>query len=209
MSILDLLQKKLATEYQPFAENFEQYLLLLKKWNKVFNLTAIESDEELVELHIIDSLSINKFLHGETVLDVGSGAGLPGVPLAIVNPKKIFTLLDCNGKKTRFLTQVKIEFGLKNIEVEKARIEKFSSSKNFSTITCRAFSSLKDFYTATNHLLFKGGVLLAMKGQYPEDEIKQLELSNLTIEVKDIGTPEKKRHLVFIKMNSSRRHPTT
>ncbi|PIQ42872.1 MAG: 16S rRNA (guanine(527)-N(7))-methyltransferase RsmG [Gammaproteobacteria bacterium CG11_big_fil_rev_8_21_14_0_20_46_22] len=179
-------------------QKLQAYLVLLKKWNKVFNLTAIESDEAMMDLHLQDSLNIQPFLQGDRILDVGSGAGLPGIPLAIACPDKQFYLLDTNGKRTRFLTQVKIELGLNNVHVIKSRVETYSPDGLFTSITSRAFSSLSDFFDKTHHLLEKEGVLLAMKGQYPEEELKAI---HTPYEVKTLPALKQHdaRHLVVIK----------
>lgn len=147
------------------------YLDLMQHWNQAFNLTAIHNPNEMILLHIIDSLTINLYLHGSRILDVGTGAGLPGIPLALVNPDKHFLLLDSNSKKTRFLTHVKHELKLDNVEVLHARCEDFHSEKCFDTIVSRAFAAIKVMLAATQHLICPDGQFLAMKGVYPEQEI--------------------------------------
>lgn len=157
-----------------------QFLKLIQDWNKVYNLTAITQPKEMVYLHIIDSLMIQPFLKGENMLDVGSGAGLPGIPLAIINPQQKWTLLDKNGKKTRFLTAVIAECGLTNVTIVKSRCEHFQTSSCFDTILSRAFGTLALFVDVTKHLVChesspqRRGQFLAMKGQIPHDEIKDL-----------------------------------
>ncbi len=150
------------------------YLALLEKWNKVFNLTAVRDPMKMVSRQLLDSLSIQPLLRGSSVLDVGSGAGLPGIPLAILNPEKMFTLLDANSKKTRFLRQAKLELGLGNIQVEQARAEQFQPLQPYDTITSRAFAALPDMLRLTRHLLAPGGCWLAMKGSVPDEELKIL-----------------------------------
>ena len=154
------------------------YLHLIAKWNKHFNLSGITAIQEMVPLHLLDSLAISPYLEGERILDIGSGAGLPGIPLAIANPDKNFVLLDSNGKKTRFLFQVKVALELSNVEVIDARVDEYLSTADtgeFSLITCRAFSSLSSIVKMIEKPLASGTKLLAMKGVYPHDEIAELQ----------------------------------
>ncbi len=152
------------------------YLVLLIKWNKAYNLTAVRDPDEMVSRHLLDSLSVVSFVaeSGQTWLDVGSGGGMPGVPLAIMFPDRSFTLLDSNGKKTRFLTQVKLELKLANLEVVHSRVEQFQPAEAFDGITSRAFSSLEDFASWTRHLGNTQTRWLAMKGVQPDDELQRL-----------------------------------
>ncbi len=152
------------------------YLALLIKWNKAYNLTAVRDPDEMVSRHLLDSLSVVSFVaeSGQTWLDVGSGGGMPGVPLAIMFPDRSFTLLDSNGKKTRFLTQVKLELKLANLEVVRSRVEQFQPAEAFDGITSRAFSSLEDFASWTRHLGNTQTRWLAMKGVQPDDELQRL-----------------------------------
>ena len=145
------------------------YLALLQKWNKAYNLTAIRDPQEMVTKHLLDSLSIQPYLVGDAVLDVGTGAGLPGIPLAIAEPGKRFILLDSNGKKIRFVRQAAIELGLSNVEAIHGRIEALQD-RQFSTITTRAFSALSDMHIISPQLLASEGVLLAMKGALHADD---------------------------------------
>ena len=157
------------------------YLHLIVKWNKHFNLSGITAIQEMVPLHLLDSLAISPYLEGERILDIGSGAGLPGIPLAIANPDKNFVLLDSNGKKTRFLFQVKVALELSNVEVVDARVDEYLSTPDtgeFSLITCRAFSSLSSIVKMIEKPLASGTKLLAMKGVYPHDEIAELQQDN-------------------------------
>lgn len=152
------------------------YLALLNKWNKAYNLTAVRDPAEMVSRHLLDSLSVVPQAEqgGARWLDVGSGGGMPGIPLAIMFPERNFTLLDSNGKKTRFLTQVKLELKLPNVEVVHSRVEQFSPAQPFTDITSRAFSSLDDFANWTRHLSDRDTRWLAMKGVQPEDELQAL-----------------------------------
>jgi 16S rRNA (guanine527-N7)-methyltransferase len=152
------------------------YLALLIKWNKAYNLTAVRDPDEMVSRHLLDSLSVVPYVRnaGDSWLDVGSGGGMPGIPLAILFPERRFTLLDSNGKKTRFLTQVKLELKLTNLEVIHSRVEAFKPEQPFSGIVSRAFSSLEDFANWTRHLGDGQSQWLAMKGVHPDDELQAL-----------------------------------
>ena len=167
--------RSLGIDLSPVQANLlTHYVLLLNKWNKAYNLTAIRDPRQMVFRHIIDSLSIVPHISGEVILDVGSGPGLPGIVLAIMYPGKKFTTLDSNGKKTRFMLQAKLELKLKNLEVAYTRVESYKVATPFDVITSRAFSSLADMVDETKHLLSPSGIYLAMKGLYPEDELKEL-----------------------------------
>lgn len=155
-------------------EQLQHYLQLLQRWNKVYNLTAIRDPAQMQVLHLDDSLSVAPFIHGKTCLDVGSGAGLPGIPLAIVQPERQFTLLDTNGKKTRFMQQAVLELGLSNVEVIQARVETWQPERCFEAIISRAFASLHDFVTLTGKHACEGAILYAMKGRYPASELAGL-----------------------------------
>jgi 16S rRNA (guanine527-N7)-methyltransferase len=162
-------------------QKFLHYLHLIVKWNKHFNLSGITAIQEMVPLHLLDSLAVSPYLEGERILDIGSGAGLPGIPLAIANPDKKFVLLDSNGKKTRFLFQVKVALELSNVEIINARVDEYLSTADtgeFSLITCRAFSSLSSIVKMIEKPLAGGTKLLAMKGVYPHDEIAELQQGN-------------------------------
>jgi 16S rRNA (guanine527-N7)-methyltransferase len=152
------------------------YLALLIKWNKAYNLTAVRDPDEMVSRHLLDSLSVVPHVAalGDHWLDVGSGGGMPGIPLAILFPDRRFTLLDSNGKKTRFLTQVKLELKLANLEVIHSRVEAVQPERPFAGIISRAFSSLEDFANWTRHLGDGDTRWLAMKGVHPSDELVAL-----------------------------------
>lgn len=155
------------------------FIKLLEKWNKAYNLTAIRDKEEMVRLHLLDSLAILPFIEGKRVIDIGTGAGLPGIPLAIYLPDIEFTLLDSNAKKTRFVQQVILELKLKNVTVCHNRVEQYHPETRFDTAITRAFASLSDIVELTAHLLSKNGVLLAMKGQAPD--VSELESAITTL----------------------------
>jgi len=152
-----------------------QYLELLIKWNKAYNLTAIRDPEEMFIKHIVDSLSIAPFIKGESILDVGTGPGLPGIPMAIMFPSKHFSLLDSNGKKTRFLIQAKMSLKLSNIEVFNVRVENLPNDKLFDQIMSRAFTALDNMVHLCKHLLTENGDFLARKGLRPKDEIEMVD----------------------------------
>ncbi|MEJ1403528.1 MAG: 16S rRNA (guanine(527)-N(7))-methyltransferase RsmG [Candidatus Sedimenticola sp. (ex Thyasira tokunagai)] len=176
------------------------YLALLVKWNRAFNLTAIRDPKEMVSRQLLDALSILHLVKGSRVLDVGTGPGLPGIPLAIALPDVWFTLLDSNGKKTRFVQQSIGTLGLRNIEVIQARVEAFQPQQGYDTITSRAFASLPKMVQLTSHLLADGGQYLAMKGIDPVDELDQLGLEEMKVERITLFVPETtgERHAVVI-----------
>jgi 16S rRNA (guanine527-N7)-methyltransferase len=176
------------------------YIDLLKKWNSAYNLLGGNESASLVSRHILDSLSVAPYLEGNLIADIGAGAGLPGIPLAILNPGKKFVLIDSNGKKTRFMFQAKIQLGLDNISIENCRIEHYQSIEQIDMVTCRALSTLADTLTMLQPIFSEQCKLLAMKGHYPEDEISQLpdgfELSR-SIKLVVPGS-ESQRHLIEI-----------
>lgn len=149
------------------------YLNLLIKWNKAYNLTAVRDPLEMVNRHLIDSLSIVPYIKGKRIIDVGSGPGLPGIPMAICYPELPVTTLDSNGKKTRFQLQVKTELSLKNLTIVNDRVEN-CEFEPFDQVISRAFASIEDMIKWTHQLCSKEGVFLAMKGLYPEDELSAL-----------------------------------
>lgn len=150
------------------------YLHLLDKWNRAYNLTAVRDIETMVSRHILDSLAILPWVKGNHLLDVGSGAGLPGILLAIAQPALHVVLLDSNGKKVRFLQEVKRVLLLDNVDIVQTRVENYHPTDGFDTVTSRAFSELKQMIDWTKHLIAKKGLWLAMKGRYPEAELASL-----------------------------------
>jgi len=178
----------------------KNYLQQLNHWNRAYNLTAITDPVEQVYKHIIDSLSIHDAIQGEKIADIGTGAGLPGIPLAIMFPEKHFTLIDSQHKRTLFLQHVLITLKLSNITVLHHRVERFQPSSLFDTIVSRAFSSLHDFVEKTQHLLLENGEILAMKGEYPLDELQKIPRGFYAAEVKKlvIHGLQADRHLVRI-----------
>ncbi|MFK3723775.1 16S rRNA (guanine(527)-N(7))-methyltransferase RsmG [Pseudomonas monteilii] len=179
------------------------YLALLIKWNKAYNLTAVRDPDEMVSRHLLDSLSVMPFIDSDRDrwLDVGSGGGMPGVPLAILHPEKSVTLLDSNGKKTRFLTQVKLELGLDNLQVIHSRVEAFTPEQPFDGIVSRAFSSMENFTGWTRHLGDTETRWLAMKGLHPADELVALP-ADFTVESEQALTVpgcQGQRHLLILR----------
>jgi 16S rRNA (guanine527-N7)-methyltransferase len=177
-----------------------EYLALLKKWNRVSNLTAVRDPAEMVPRQLLDSLSILELLQGERILDIGTGPGLPGIPLAIASPHKRFTLLDSNGKKSRFVQQTKLSLGLEQVQVVQSRIEEFTPEEGFDTITSRALATLIQIVEWSRHLLAEGGTLLAMKGSLPEAEIQELEESGASVKALPLDVPMSvgERHAILI-----------
>jgi len=197
------IEKRLAQGLRQLAVETDQaklaeYLNLLNKWNKAYNLTAIRRIEEMVDKHIIDSLSIAPYLHGQNILDVGTGAGLPGIPLAITFPGKNFVLLDSNGKKTRFLTEAKRQLRLDNIEIVQSRVENYHFEAGFDTVTSRAFASLEQMIAWTEHLINARGIWLAMKGKKPQQELQMIQYTHQTVDIQLPGS-EDSRCIVIIK----------
>jgi 16S rRNA (guanine527-N7)-methyltransferase len=181
-------------------KQFVHFLELLQKWNRVFNLTSINDPREQVYLHLLDSLSIAPYLNGQRLLDVGSGGGLPGLPLAITDPSKSWVLLDKVQKKTRFLLQTSAELSLKNVAVVCERCEAYQPETGFDSIISRAFARIKLFLETTQHLIKPQGLFLAMKGAYPEDELAELPDGFKVVDVQKlvIHGLEAERHLVRI-----------
>jgi len=164
------------------------FIMLIEKWNKAYNLTAIRDREEMARLHILDSLAIVPYIEGQRIIDIGTGAGLPGIPLAICLPEVGFTLLDSNAKKTRFVRQVVLELKLKNVEVLHSRVENYHPEQTYDAVLTRAFARLPDIVKLTAHLLSKEGVLLAMKGQSLDAELAEITAKKSVISVSVPGT---------------------
>ena len=178
------------------------YVALMQKWNKVYNLTAVRGADNMLTHHLLDSLAVVPYVvDAKTILDAGSGAGLPGIPLAIAMPDAHVTLLDSNHKKTAFLNQVVIELKLGNAEVVCERVEKYRAKQLFSVVVSRAFSSLPEFVSRAGGLVAPGGTLLAMKGVHPAEEIAQIKSGFKLSGVTPLKVPglDAERHLVFLK----------
>lgn len=176
------------------------YVALIGKWNRVYNLTAIREPEKMVSHHLLDSLAVASHLHVKRLLDVGSGAGLPGIPLALADPDTHVTLLDSNHKKAAFLNQVVMELKLKNAEVCSERVESWQTQHRFDVIISRAFSDMGEFVRSTRHLLAPAGMFAAMKGLHPYEEIDKLPPDCKVRQVLPLAIPglESARHLVLI-----------
>jgi 16S rRNA (guanine527-N7)-methyltransferase len=177
-----------------------EYLALLQKWNRVSNLTAVRDPAEMVPRHLLDSLSILGLLQGERILDIGTGPGLPGIPLAIASPQRRFTLLDSNGKKCRFVQQAKLNLALEKVEVAQSRVEAFAPEEGFDTITSRALASLPQIVEWSRHLLKAEGAILAMKGSLPHKEMQELEDGGAHVETLRLQVPmtNSERHAILI-----------
>ena len=180
-------------------DRLNQYLALLNKWNKTYNLTAVRETERMVAYHVLDSLSALPHIQGVRVLDVGSGGGMPGMLFAIARPDWQLTLIDANHKKTTFLRQAAIELGLNNVEVHCERVEALAAPA-FDVITSRAFADLAEFVRLTRHVLADGGVWAALKGVYPYEEIAQLPDDIRVVSVQALHVPglDAERHLVTL-----------
>lgn len=175
------------------------FIGLLVKWNRVHNLTAVRDPEQMVTMHLLDSLSVLPYVPAGRLIDVGSGGGLPAIPLAIMRPDVQVTSLDSSHKKTAFQRQVKAELALANFEVICSRVEQYHPEPKFDTVIARAFSGLAEFMRLTIHLGVDGCTWLAMKGVYPYDEIAQLE--GMSVEAIPLRVPglEAQRHLIRIR----------
>ena len=206
MSQQAILQQGIAAAALPISGQVQQkllgYLALMQKWNKVHNLTAVRDADEMVTLHLLDSLVVLPHIDAKHLLDVGSGAGLPGIPLAICLPDLQVAVIDSNSKKVSFMRQAKAELGITNLEVLDGRVEEIAPARRFEIIISRAFSDLSLFISLTHHLLDAQGKWLAMKGVYPEAELADLlEKTGVTaskVEVLNVPGLDAQRHLAFL-----------
>ena len=180
------------------------FLYLLVKWNRAYNLTAVRQPEQMVTRHLLDSLVIGPYLQGPRVLDVGTGAGLPGIPLALAYPDHYYSLLDSNGKKIRFVTQAVAELGLANVDVIQSRVEAFQPASRFDTITARAYASIDELVSKTKHLLADSGQYLIMKGVYPVAEVEAIPPGYRLEAIHQLNVPEldAERHLIILRTES-------
>ena len=198
--LLDLTQKQL--------DILVSYIEQLVRWNKAYNLTAIRDPLDMVKLHILDSLAIVTPLsriHGHRFIDIGTGAGLPGMILAIVCPHLTIHLLDTNGKKTRFLTQFKHLHQLNNVEVFNQRCEDYFPERTYDIVLSRAFASITDMLKGCLHLINNDGVFVAMKGTYPQQELDAMPANYCLIncEILEVPGVKAERHLLTIKKKSA------
>ena len=179
------------------------YVQMLHKWNKAYNLTSVRDPNEMMIKHIMDSLVVSEHLTGSHYIDVGTGPGLPGIPLAIVNPDKSFTLLDSLGKRIRFIRQVLHELNIQNVTPIQSRVEEFMPEVGFDGVLSRAFASITDMVNWCHHLPAQDGVFMALKGQIDQAELDQLPKNCSVIEIKPLTVPhlEGQRHLVILTNN--------
>lgn len=211
MSTRELLRRQLADGLSQLSvavpENgvglLLDYVDLLVRWNRAYNLTAVREPAQMVTRHLLDSLAIAPHLHGDTLIDLGTGAGLPGVPLAIQAPHRQVTLVDSNGKKVRFLREVQRRLALQNIEPLCARVESLSGL--YACVTARAFASLADMLQLAGHLLAADGHWLALKGRVDDDELAAVPAPFRVHEVHSLTVPglDAQRHLVIIKRDGA------
>lgn len=185
----------------PVQQKLLAYLALIHKWNKVHNLTAVREPAEMVTLHLLDSLAVLPHIQAERLLDVGSGAGLPGIPLALCLPQMRVTVLDSSHKKASFMRQAKAELGVDNVEVVCGRVEQFKPEELYDVIISRAFSDLNQFTSLTRHLCKPDAQWLAMKGVHPYDELTQISIKPSQIAPLHVAGLKAQRHLVFLPFN--------
>lgn len=180
-------------------EQLLAYLGLMQKWNKAYNLTAVRDPQQMLIRHLLDSLAVSPYIAEGDLIDVGSGGGLPGIPLAILSPEQPITTLDSNSKKTRFQNQVRIELGLNNLEVIHGRVEELQD-RRFSQVISRAFASITDMVTLSQALLAEKGVFLAMKGRYPDAELAELPPQYRLQQSYELRVPglDEERHLLVL-----------
>ena len=203
--LLDYLEQLIAkTDLKVSVEQrtaLIDYVLLINKWNKTYNLTAVRDVQEMVVKHIMDSIMVMPYVNGQQCIDVGTGPGLPGIPLAIMCPDKQFTLLDTLGKRVRFLNQVVYALGLTNVTPVQARVEEYTQNNDFDVVISRAFASLKDMLHWCAHLVHSRGEFLALKGQYPTDEVSECQseydiISKYALTIPDLNAD---RHVLIIR----------
>jgi 16S rRNA (guanine527-N7)-methyltransferase len=188
------------------SERLLDYLDLLVRWNAAYNLTAVRDPAEMVERHLLDSLAVAPFVRGDSLADLGTGAGLPGIPLAILEPARQCVLIDSNGKKTRFLLEAVRALGLSNVRVEQTRVE--GARGQYACITARAFATLADMLNLGGHLLAPDGVWLALKGLLKKDEILGVPAGFVVAEVRPLAVPGlgAARHVAIIRRKQAQEH---
>jgi 16S rRNA (guanine527-N7)-methyltransferase len=176
------------------------YTAMLEKWNQTFSLTAIHGPQQMVMRHLLDSLSLVPYIKGPRLVDVGSGAGLPGIPLALAFPEYEVVLLDSQTKKVRFIRQVVADLGMTNAIIAHTRVQDYHPQQMFDTVISRAFATLAEFAGATRHLCRTGGCMLAMKGKFPGQELEEIRHTGRTVNIIPVHIPglEAQRHIVRI-----------
>lgn len=192
------------SDVTPSSEQIEKlvaYVLMMHKWNKTYNLTSVRDPQQMLIKHIVDSIVVASFLSQKYYIDVGTGPGLPGIPLAIMCPDKHFVLLDSLGKRVRFMKQAAYELKLSNIEPVQSRVEDYQSKVKLDGVISRAFASLKDMLHWCQHLVDSQGVFLALKGQLPEDELKEISDKFDLVEIIKLKVPHLvgERHIIKIR----------
>ncbi|MFC1664239.1 16S rRNA (guanine(527)-N(7))-methyltransferase RsmG [Pseudomonadota bacterium] len=194
--------RQLGLEMEPQTlHSLIEYIELLAKWNSTYNLTAIRDPDQMVFQHLLDSLAITPYLRGKRLLDIGTGPGLPGIPLALIRPELNVVLLESRGKKTRFIQQAVIALGLLNVEIVNNRVENYQPTEKFDTLVSRAFAPLSEMLGIAGHLCCETGQILAMKGKYPTAELAEIEADKYQVDrVIELHVPslEAERHLVMI-----------
>ena len=179
-----------------------QLVELLNKWNKAYNLTSVREPSQMLVKHIMDSIVVSPYLQGQRLIDVGTGPGLPGLPLAILNPDKQFVLLDSLGKRISFIRQAVLALGLKNVEFIQSRVEEYQPEVKFDVVLSRAFASLEDMLFWCKHLPSNTGHFLALKGQFPKEEITQLDKQFEFIESISLHVPNLEGERCLVKVKS-------
>ena len=185
---------------EPQQQKLLAYLALLQKWNKTYNLTALRDEAKMGSSHLLDSLTLLPYIRNvQTLADIGSGGGMPGIPAAICRPDLQMTLVDANTKKTAFLQQAAIELGLDNVSVFAGRVENLHQTADI--ITSRAFAELADFVSLTRHLLHENSIWAAMKGAYPQDELFRLPENVEAYQTDRLSVPmlDAERHMVLLR----------
>lgn len=195
------LARGLDTLQLPFAGHADkllEFVTLISKWNRVYNLTAVREPAKMLTHHVLDSVAVAPYIGEASLLDIGSGAGLPGIPLAIVAPQRHVTLLDSNQKKSAFQRQAIIELGLDNVEVVNARVEDWRAPRPFGVVISRAFADLAQYVSLAARFCAPDGVLAAMKGAYPRDELELAGISDARVIPLNVPGVDAQRHLVLM-----------
>jgi 16S rRNA (guanine527-N7)-methyltransferase len=204
MSLLLRLQMLLSKTNLTVSDDQQAQLVklveLLHKWNKAYNLTSVRDPKQMLVKHIMDSIVVSPHLDGQRLIDVGTGPGLPGLPLAILNPNKQFVLLDSLGKRLRFIRQAVLELGLKNVEFVQSRVEEYQPEQKFDVVLSRAFASLEDMLFWCKHLPNEEGHFLALKGVLPTKDLDKLDSAFKLIETISIKVPELEGERCLVKI---------